>query len=499
MDTRRLLRTETPVHILPGRSAQEAIAYAPLRRLAFGVNAAAGRVLGKLAEGLAPSELAPEEARFAQTLRELGLFEPADDRPAPPRAHAQASYKPTQVTLFMTGRCNLHCSYCYARGGDTDDVMEWDVAKAAIDFVVENALATQAGEIAVIFHGDGEPTLAWPLLERCIEYAEDRAAVEGLTCRFEAGMNGIIADKRVRWLAPKLSNLTISLDGPPDIHDAQRPLASVAREPSVSAALEGAAPATTSSKIVLRTLRILDELAVSYGIRCTVTTRSVLRLPEVVDYICGVSSASAIQLEPSFPVGRALETDEPVLDPGTFVRGFLAARLVARRHGRRLVFAGARPDQVTNRFCEALSGAFNVTHDGRVSSCYEVFSKDDERSPLFALGALDRTAGRFVVDLDRVTEKSRWSSIEKAPCQTCFAQVHCGGDCAAKLAVDGDPGSTVNPGRCYVIREITRAQIFSLYGFGDVSEPSAPWVAPPPTPGPLVQIRRRPAAPAARP
>lgn len=480
-------RLRTPLFIIAGQKEDEKIAYAPLRRLAFTVNAAGEAVLARLEKGLMPEQVDESTETFMRTLGRMELFHKLPDAPPAMSGYDTVSYHPTTVTLFLTGNCNLGCSYCYARGGETNGVMSWDLARAALDFVIQNALETNETRVKVVFHGDGEPTLAWPVLQRCIDYTEDRCAEEALTWSFEAGLNGIIAEKRLRWLAPKLHDLTISLDGPPDIQDAQRPLTSVAAkrradrlEHSDTSAAQPDRDHISSSQIVLRTLRILDELHVRYGLRCTITRRAVERIPEIVEYFCQVSQSAQIQLEPVFAIGRALDHGDLAVDPGTFVRGFLAGRLVAKRHGRRLLYSGARADQITNRFCEAISGAFNLTSDGRVTSCYEVFSRDDPRNRYFAIGGYDRGSGTFRVNLEKIRRASKWTALEKTSCRTCFAKYHCAGDCSAKLATLGDPEGTVDPNRCYVIRELTRAQIFSLYGFGEVAEPSREWQLQPP-------------------
>jgi len=491
------LNLQTPLFFLAGRNPAEKVAYAPLRRLAFSVNAAGEKLLRALESGLAFEEIAPKQRSFVESLDRMGLFEKLPDQPPSMTECLTDDYQPTAVSLFLTGKCNLHCSYCYARGGDTDTLMTWEIAQAALDFVIANALETGQPKVQVIFHGDGEPSLAWPVMRQSIEYTEARSAELGLECSFEAGTNGIISEKRLRWLASKLSGMTVSLDGPPDIQDTQRPLTSVKGARRAEEIKSGRAADddededehASSSQIVERTLRILDEVGMQYGLRCTITRQSVERIPEIVEYVCRVSRAQAIQMEPMFPVGRALESGDEAVEPETFVRAFLAGRLVAREHDRRLVYAAARADQITNRFCEAISGAFNVTQDGRVTSCYEVFDKDDPRYHHFGIGGYEPGSGDFKVDLKKVHAASKWTAMEKVPCQSCFAKYHCAGDCSAKVATTGDPAGGVNPNRCYVIRELTRAQIFSLYGFGDVTEPSMGWT-PQDVPAPikLVQI-----------
>lgn len=465
----------TPVFQLAAISARERIVYAPLRRLAFTVNEAGAQAIEAIRFNRLDARV-PDQ--FLERLEGLGLFEDLPDAP-PPLPSDAGAYLPTKVTLFVTGRCNLRCTYCYANGGENHSMMPWQIARAALDFVIENALTTGQKRVTVIFHGDGEPTLGWPLIERAIRYTEDRCECVGVSSSFEAGLNGIVSESHARWLAHKLSNITVSVDGPPDIQDKQRPLAS-----------DGQA----SSTLVERTLAILDDAGAKYGIRCTITRLSAGRIPEVVEYLCGVSRARMLMIEPAFVAGRALASGEPSLDPGVFIHGFLSARLIARRYGRRLLFSGARADQVTNRFCGASSGAFNVTEDGRITACYEVCSQKDHRISLFEIGGYVGPDRGFWVNEAKLSNTARWAASNKPACQSCFAKYHCAGDCPAKLAMNGDPCMIVDPARCYLIREITRAQIFSLYGLGDVVEPSEEWRTPVSAVGSLVQIQSAPAA-----
>jgi uncharacterized protein len=461
----------TPVFLVAGRNEGERVVYAPLRRLAFTVNASGAGMIEAIRLGRASGAPAP----FVERLADLGLFEVLPDAPPPAGAGMADDYRPTNVTLFLTGRCNLRCSYCYADGGENHSTMPWEIAREALDFVVDNAAATGRRAVKIVFHGDGEPTLAWRLMQRAVAYAERRGQQADVECSFECGVNGVIAESRGRWLARKFSGVTISVDGPADIQNAQRPLASGTRP---------------SSPRVERTLRVLDEAGTSYGIRCTITSLSLNRIPEIVGYLCRVSQAKRLMIEPAFAAGRALRGGARPLNPETFVRGFLAARPIAKRHGRRMLFSGARADQIVSRFCGAIDGAFNVAQDGRVTSCYEVISPGDGRISLFEIGGYRGPGQGFWIDRARIAAAIRWTATEKPACHQCFARYHCAGDCPAKLAMSGDPAKTVNPARCYTIREITRAQIFSLHGFGEVSEPAEHW-----TPGGRQDDAGTPAAP----
>jgi len=68
--------------------------------------------------------------------------------------------KPALLTLSTTGDCNLRCSYCYARGGESSASMSWITGKRAIDIVAECF-----SSFKIQFTG-GEPLLNLDLIER---------------------------------------------------------------------------------------------------------------------------------------------------------------------------------------------------------------------------------------------------------------------------------------------------------------------------------------------
>jgi len=74
---------------------------------------------------------------------------------------ATSGFYPDSAVLFTTFDCNLRCIYCYARSGERKIDMNWKTAKAAIDFIIENAKVSGSGKSSLKFHGGGEPTWNW--------------------------------------------------------------------------------------------------------------------------------------------------------------------------------------------------------------------------------------------------------------------------------------------------------------------------------------------------
>ncbi len=128
-----------------------------------------------------------------------------------------------QVVLGVTESCNLRCTYCIYSGSyenvrtHSSARMTWDVARRGLDLLFDHCSDSPMPP-GVTFYG-GEPLLEFPLIERCITYARERnpAAFFTLTT------NGLLLSKRVRSLLVKHNVfVTVSLDGPAEIHDRYR-------------------------------------------------------------------------------------------------------------------------------------------------------------------------------------------------------------------------------------------------------------------------------------
>ena len=130
------------------------------------------------------------------------------------------------LVLLLTARCNLACTYCYQAGRGPRPDMSWEVARAAMDLLLD---ATEAPRL-LAFSG-GEPFLATPLLRRSVEHARSRIGSPS-TLRIVASTNGtLLADDLVGFLAANDVALQVSYDG------AGQELRAPGTEPAVAAAL----------------------------------------------------------------------------------------------------------------------------------------------------------------------------------------------------------------------------------------------------------------------
>ncbi len=415
------------------------IVYLPLRRASFLANARLVNLLVRARKGNAAAlkRLGLDEGAIGALFGAHDQYRDlARPRPVPP-------FRPTSISLFLTTRCTLRCTYCYAEGGDRSVDMPLSMARSILDRVLENVLAGGGKTMEVNFHGGGELSAAWPLFVEVREYLRRITAPHGLNVRTAAGLNGYLDDPQRRWIMENIDVATLSLDGPPDIQDRQRPAA-------------GGKP---SFPIVAETLRFFDRAGYSYGLRSTITADSVDRLEEIVDFFCRSFACRNIKLEPMFDRGRSVRTGIRPPTAAAFVRHFRKARKAAKAAGRELIYSGARLDAVTCVFCQASGESCAVTPEGRVTSCYEVLAPDDPLAEVFFYGRFDPKSGRFAIEEKKRKALYGLNLMNKPECGGCFCKWNCAGDCPVKSIHASSLARPSEPDRCRINRELTRDQI----------------------------------------
>ena len=127
------------------------------------------------------------------------------------------------LCLHVAHTCNLNCEYCFASQGKYHGdraLMTFDVAKRAIDFLVENS-GTRTN-LEVDFFG-GEPLMNWELCKKVVEYCRSIEPETGKHFRFTLTTNGMLIDDDViDFSTREMNNVVLSLDGRKEVHDRTR-------------------------------------------------------------------------------------------------------------------------------------------------------------------------------------------------------------------------------------------------------------------------------------
>lgn len=437
------LRPSKNLFVIPDND--QFILYEPCKPSVLVVNRATINILEKIRKG-SPTSLDAHSDVIKQLVSHGVIVDKKDDHEIS-FPNDRASFNPQGVSLLLTAACSMRCIYCYGNGGDTPKQMPWPIAKTAIDWIVRHARVKQKRRLYISLHGGGEVTVAADLMKRCVSYVRRHTHANGIKVQIEAGLNGVMDRDVTDWVIDNIDGATISLDGPPEVQNAQRPLVG----------------GRNSYEVVETALRRMDARGFNYSIRMTVTHAHCHKMADSVVFIASKFRVKNIQVEPVCLVGRALEKGLAPVDGTLFVDQFRKAKEVTDGYGVELKYSGARFQTHTNVFCKTATGdAFAVTPEGYVTSCYEVSDPDDPRASLFFFGQYDPATGQFKFDPEKI-EKLRSLSVEnKSYCNNCFCKWHCAGDCPAKLASRGDAWNPEPNPRCYINRELTKDQIKEL-------------------------------------
>lgn len=164
------------------------------------------------------------ESRTEKKLRVLGLLTEGEGKSSPKGTQIEIQYYPVvNMAMFLTQSCNLYCVYCYEtsityRSGEE---MDEQTAFQAVDWLLRKS--GDKKKIHVGFFG-GEPFLNFPLMRKIVYYARKRCREEGKKVDFHATTNGTILDyEKINFIRDNEISVMVSIDGPREIHDAQRP------------------------------------------------------------------------------------------------------------------------------------------------------------------------------------------------------------------------------------------------------------------------------------
>lgn len=138
------------------------------------------------------------------------------------------------LVLMLTYSCNLACRYCYEdreegcvppkEGGGVSREMSPESLRGGVAYLLDHAGADR--KVSVTFFG-GEPLLRFPLIRTAVGEARRMAGERGKEISFSITTNGTLLTPEIAgFLRANGVSVCLSIDGPPEIHDRNRPYAS---------------------------------------------------------------------------------------------------------------------------------------------------------------------------------------------------------------------------------------------------------------------------------
>lgn len=331
--------------------------------------------------------------------------------PAPPDP---AAVPLATLVLNVAQSCNLRCAYCYAGGGAygrAPRLMRPELARRAARFLVEQSGNRE--QVTLVLFG-GEPLLNLAAVKAAVTEAETAAKSAGKGLIVSLTSNGTrFTPGALEFLREHRIGITVSIDGPPDVHDANR---------RYSRRGGGTYADVVAGLTLLRAHGCRPPAA-----RVTLVPEQWARVPEIFGHVLGLGCLE-VGIAPASPVNaRLLPTPEQ--DEALFA-GF--ARLADRfeleaAQGRVLPFsnlldllARLHLGRAKSAPCGAGLGYLAVDADGRFFLCHRFAGVDH-----FDVGDLDSG-----IDHARIRAcLAALAAPRRVACGACWARSLCAGGC----------------------------------------------------------------------
>ena len=393
-------------------------------------------------------------------------YEEETDKLAANLKRIRGKNDPVTLELMVSQSCNMSCEYCYGSGGNYHEsgLMDFETAKRGLDWFRKLYPKNRPLKPQIAFFG-GEPMLNFPVVKQSADYALELFKEEGVSFGMATNMT-LITDEQLDYFAGFDDfKLLVSIDGPENIHNKQRPLLNGKNSYRVTAErirkaiskgifCTGRATvyADTDRTLVAEEMKKLGLLNWQLSIVSGCAADGITRNDNNLVYERwlrewpkkGVALVSAIK-ERSKKKTEEFLPDEDFIN--TFIRGISESTVSSDVMG-----------------CIAGRGQYALSASGKLYPCHRFVGMDD-----FCYGKLSD----FPSDTGWDEFKSERLEINKE-CRKCFLRYYCGGDCYYQCFADGKDKSIY--GMSDLFCEYTRMRMKLLvYFFNALSPEEKRW------------------------
>lgn len=335
-----------------------------------------------------------------------------------------------RLLLVPTAACNFNCRYCFAAAGHSKDELSEPMGRAAIDYYIDHAAPETP--LSICFLGGGEPTLALPMIDRLLDYAEHRNK-DARPCQFSIVTNGSgNVDALVAVSLRHKVSVGFSFDIIKDAQERDR----------------------GHYDLVESNLRNMLAAGLEVVLKATITPDTAPLMADMVRTTAkNWPGVGTIHMEPVLAAAMYPDPQKLRAFYQHFTVGWFEAYEVAKILGLQLANSlSAHTRSLLDRYCD---GAFLVGPTGVVTACEFVSSPRDPGFADAVLGRVDTNGCITLTGTGRVASRGRHSH-----CEGCFAKWHCAGGCGHRRLVLGD---VLEAETCRFTREFMARILFARF------------------------------------
>lgn len=333
----------------------------------------------------------------------------------------QATGRPrlSRLTLHISNSCNLACAYCYASGGDYGMGRKMMKSDDAIDLLSQ---AFDTFDIETLMFFGGEPSLNVGAITDCCVFVRElyeRKLIRNMP-RFGTISNlAGSTDNFDLFLAVCKTfdfSITVSIDGQPEIHDANRPT------------VKGKG----SFEHVKRNYFRAKKLGIPLDIQCTYSSQhveagiSVLDLMRFFKSEFGVSHTHIAPASCS-PIGDFQPTQQAIIQSYCEAIQYMVGTLNTAEHlsidiGQRLIKSLINRQNISH-YCPAGNSELTIGPDGQLSPCFMFVGNKS-----FDMGKIENGERWLSAKGEAILEAIRENGKDRHPvCRQCWAKNLCSG------------------------------------------------------------------------
>jgi uncharacterized protein len=357
--------------------------------------------------------------------------------------------------LIPTTECNLRCKYCFVEDENRKLIsakMTEETAKKSIELFAK--LSENATRISVTFYG-GEPLLNPKTVYSAMKYIRALEAKGSFRKSVDILLftNGLLVDdETVKVLLETKANISISIDGPKQFHDAAR----------IDILGNG-----TLDK-VMAAYRRLKTAGIHPSVSCTLTRYNICNLQALLNFIVKDLKPANMGFNILMPQinGKNLSGVSPKLATSALISAFKVLREQGIYEDRVMRRVNAYINNIFHsKDCMGVGGQIVVTPQGRIGPC-QAFIGIDEFFPK----TVDEIYSQILTINSSYIYKDaifgEW--LERFPlnmkqCVDCFAIAVCGGGCPYASKVTSGSIWQVDERACSVARQIMEWMIWETH------------------------------------